>query len=113
MNKPKWLEVGEQTTRHRSKKQESRIAKELKGRTTINSGATFGENDVTTDIAEIEAKTTTKNSYSIKLDDWNKLVSKSKKDKFPIMVIDFENDKKSLAVLNYEDLKYLINCVNG
>lgn len=47
---------GSTTTRERSKKQESRIAKKLRGYTTINSGATFGQNDVITDFCEIEAK---------------------------------------------------------
>ena len=58
---------GSTTTRERSKKQESRIAKKLRGYTTINSGATFGQNDVITDFCEIETKTTAHESYSLKL----------------------------------------------
>ena len=53
------------TTRERSRKQESRLAKQLNGYTTINSGATFGQNDVITDFCEVEAKTTEKESFSL------------------------------------------------
>ena len=57
----------EKTTRGRSGKQESRIARQLNGHTTINSGATFGQNDVITDFCEVEAKTTGKESFSLQL----------------------------------------------
>lgn len=108
---PKHLQV-KSTTRSRSKKQESRIARDLKGLTTINSGATFGQNDVITDFAEIEAKTTTKNSYSLKVSEWEKLQDKANNFKIPIFVISFETLNKDLAVLSYEDLKYLIKKAN-
>lgn len=111
MTLPKWLEEKE-TTRKRSRKQETKIAKDLNGRATINSGATFGENDVVVDFAEIEAKTTKHNSFSLKMEDWTKLRKKSNVKKIPAMVIDFESSNRSLAVIDYEDLKYLISLAN-
>lgn len=101
------------TTRARSGKQESRLAKELNGHTTINSGATFGQNDVVTDFCEIEAKTTKKESYSLKLSDWRLLRKKCVGNKLPIFIIDFEKCKDTLAVLTYEDLQFLISQANS
>ena len=100
------------STRERSRKQESRLAKTLRGYTTINSGATFGQNDVVTDFCEIEAKTTSKESYSITLKDWRILRKKCAGSKIPIFVIDFEKSKDSLAILTYEDLQFLIEQAN-
>lgn len=99
----------EQTTRARSGRQESRIARELKGRVTINSGATFGQNDVFTDYCEVEAKTTGKESFSLKLSDWRKLRKKCSTTKIPILVVDFESSKDSLAVLPYPKAVALSN----
>lgn len=98
-----------QTTRARSKKQETRLAKMLNGHTTINSGATFGQNDVFTDFCEVEAKTTQKDSYSIKLSDWRLLRKKCAGNKFPIFVIDFEQSKDTLAIMTMDDLEFLLN----
>ena len=103
----------EKSTRARSSKQESRIAKDLKGLTTINSGATFGQNDILTDFCEVEAKTTNKESISFKLSDWRKLKKKCHTAKMPIMVLEFESSMDSLAVLTYDDLAYLIFKANG
>lgn len=112
--KYKYLEAldSPKTTRARSYKQESRIAKELKGKTTINSGATFGQNDVYTDYCEVEAKTTTHKSYNLTLADWYKLKRKCNIAKMPVMVVDFEGTPTSLAVLSFEDLKFLISQAN-
>lgn len=112
---PKYLDklLEGSSTRERSSKQESRLAKELRGKVTINSGATFGQNDVFTDFCEVEAKTTQKESFSLKLSDWRKLKKKCDCGKFPIMVIDFEGTSNSLAVLPYDDLAYLIDRVNA
>lgn len=103
----------EKTTRERSSKQESRIAKQLRGYTSINSGATFGQNDVITDFCEVEAKTTNKESYSLKLSDWRILRKKCASNKIPIFIVDFEQSKDSLAVLTYEDLQFLISQANS
>lgn len=115
MAKFKYLDrmFGEQTTRSRSKKQESKIAKDLQGKTTINSGATFGQNDVIGDFCEVEAKTTKHESFSLKLEDWRKLKKKCSTKKMPIFVVDFESSMDSLAVLNYDDLLYLISKIES
>lgn len=112
--KTHWLDrANNTTTRSRSGKQESRIAKDLKGVKTINSGATFGENDVTTDYCEVEAKTTRHKSYSISLKEWYKASKKCSLGKIPMFVVDFETEKESLAIISYSDLKYLIEKANG
>ena len=107
MSLPKYLQEKE-TTRSRSNKQEHRIAKELRGKTTINSGATFGQNDVITDFCEVEAKTTKKDSFSVKFDDLKKLNKKCNKTKIPVFVVDFEEHNKSVVVLDYQDFLLLI-----
>ena len=102
----------EKTTRERSHKQESRLAKQLNGHTTVNSGATFGQNDVVTDFCEVEAKTTKHESFTLKLADWRILRKKCAGNKIPIFVVDFEQSKDTLAVLTYEDLQFLIDQAN-
>lgn len=60
------------STRHYSKKQETKVAKAVAGKRTANSGATpFQKGDVTTKDWLIECKTKTKdcNSFTIK-EDW-------------------------------------------
>ena len=104
--------IGEESTRKRSGKQESKIAKKLLGRKTINSGATLGQNDVITDYCEVEAKTTTKDSFTLSLADWRKLKKKCSRKKLPIMVLDFERSKDSLAILFYDDLVFLLEQAN-
>lgn len=104
--------MGNETTRARSGKQESRLAKMLNGHTSINSGATLGQNDVITDYCEVEAKTTRHESFSLKLADWRLLRKKCAGNKMPILVIDFEQSKDSLAVVTYEDLQFLIEQAN-
>lgn len=104
--------LGKPTTRERSKRQESRIAKQLNGHTTINSGATLGQNDVVADFCEVEAKTTKKESFSLKLSDWRVLRKKCAGNKIPIFVVDFENSKDTLAVLTMDDLQFLIQQAN-
>lgn len=115
MGKFKYMEelFAGKTTRARSKKQESRLAKQLNGHTTINSGATLGQNDVVTDFCEVEAKTTQKESFSLKLSDWRLLRKKCASNKIPIFVVDFEKSKDTLAVLTYEDLMFLIESANA
>lgn len=100
------------STRARSKRQESRLAKQLNGHTTINSGATFGQNDVVTDYCEVEAKTTNKESYKLNLTDWRILRKKCAGNKIPIFVIDFEQSTDTLAILTMDDLKFLLEQAN-
>jgi len=108
---PKYT-VKEETTRSRSKQQESRLAKIYKGRTTINSGATFGENDVVTDILEVEAKTTAKMSFSINAKDLKKLMDKSPAGKIPVFEVCFEKLGKSFTIIQQEDFRQLIQIIN-
>jgi hypothetical protein len=114
MGIPKWMEDGEKKkpTRFASKKQETRIAKVLQGRTTFNSGATFGENDVLTDYAEVEAKTTSKKSFIVKADDLDKLQKKCKGDKIPLFIIEFNELKTEYALIKMSDLELLIKLAN-
>lgn len=115
MTKPKWL-VGRlekpESTRKKSKVQEDKLALMLKGKVALNSGATFGQNDVLVSYAEVECKTTSKESFSITMKDWNKLVKKCSVTKMPMMALEFQNSKLDLAVIKLSDLKYLIDCVN-
>jgi hypothetical protein len=112
MAQPKWLDKPE-TTRGRSDKQENRITKDVtslgksKGRTAINSGATFGQNDVFNDELEIEAKTTYKDSYSLKVSELNKLKRRTKDPKIPIFVVEFDKSDKKLAQ-EYAVIEYSI-----
>lgn len=101
-----------QPTRARSKKQESRLARQLNGHTTINSGATFGQNDVIADYCEVEAKTTQKELFTLKLMDWRILRKKCKGSKIPIFVVDFEQSKDTLAVLTMDDLRFILEQAN-
>lgn len=106
---PKYFQVQE-TTRSRSKKQESHIAKAIKGKTTINSGATFGQNDVLNDCCEVEAKTTKARSFSLTLRDLQKLRQKCSVSKIPVLVVSFEDDlNKQYAVISLSDFKFLID----
>lgn len=107
---PKWVEKSKTvSTRARSGKQEDKVAKVLSGKTTINSGATFGENDVTSAYCEVECKITSKGSYTLKVTDWSLLIAKCNVHKIPIMVIEFEKDKQELAVISLSDLAMLLD----
>jgi hypothetical protein len=80
----------------------------LSGRRTVNSGATFAENDVVAKTAEIECKITNKSRYTISVKEWNKLIGRTDHNKLPAMVIDLEEGGLSLAVISYEDfLKFV------
>jgi hypothetical protein len=99
------------TTRARSTKQEKKIVRDFslkeKARVTKNSGATFGENDIITDRFEIEAKTTAKKSFTIKVEYWEEVKNKCKISKIPLMVIEFEG-KESLVVMSYKEFMGII-----
>lgn len=84
--------------RKRSDKQEKKLAKEFGGKTTINSGATFGQNDIITPVFEIEAKTTSKKSFTLKLEDLKKLQRKCDKNKVPIFIVEFEGNDEYVIV---------------
>lgn len=106
MARPKWLDEKE-TTRSRSNKQEKNIAKDLGGRITVNSGATFSENDIVTPTLDIEAKTTLNKSFIVKEDDIDKMKLKSDNKKTAVMIVEFEKSGKKLVILEYEEFKHL------
>lgn len=111
---PKWRieRDAPQSTRQRSEKTESKLAKAMKGKLTINSGATFGQNDIIADWCEIEAKTTSKESFSVTLKDWEKLVDKCNVKKIPLFMIDFEGKKnREFVVMNVDDLKMILSLI--
>ncbi len=112
IRKPKWQEALEkdEPVRKRSVKQESNLAKSLKGVTTFNSGATFGQNDVLTDYCEIEVKYTDKDSFRIDLKTWSKLHVRCNAHKIPLMVVELQG--VSFAVLKLPDLKFFIDEAN-
>lgn len=101
-NKPKWLNK-EVSTRERSNKQEKRLAKTFGGRTTANSGATFGENDVKTPEFDIEAKTTKSKQFILKLEDLKKMQRKTRVDKKPLFIINFEETGDEFILLSISD----------
>lgn len=109
---PKWLDK-KVSTRDRSSIQESALAKVFGGRTTINSGATFGQNDVITGFSEIEAKTTASASHALTVKDWNKLVSKCNPHKVPLYVVTFEKHNLELVTLTMDDFVALFGRKKG
>jgi hypothetical protein len=98
----------EPTTRFRSNKQEKKLAKKLGGNTTINSGATFSQNDVVSPIFEVEAKTTNKNSFALSVNDLHKCQERCSHDRIPIMVIEFEKLGSEYAVIELQTLLSII-----
>ena len=86
-------------TRFYSSRQEKKIAKQVAGKQTANSGATpFSKGDVTTDkwLFEAKTKTTESNSFSIKRE-W---ITKNQEEAFAMgkpysaVVIDFGDGKQ-------------------
>ena len=93
-------------TKVNSKKQESRIAKELNAKTTIASGSLyFQKADVRNDMYLVEAKTTEKNFYSLTYSTWERIEKQALRDgmRIPLMCIDTLNGEKSFCVLKYND----------
>lgn len=107
MARPKWMD-NVPSTRERSVKQEKRVAKTYGGRETINSGATFGQNDVESEEYSFECKTTTKKSYVFKLAEFEKLQERTPIDKVPVFQMDFEGVNKSFITLTEDDFLHLL-----
>lgn len=107
-------------TRYYSKKQESRVAKELDAKTTPNSGATtWSKGDISGDDVLIECKTLTKEqkTHTIKkewLDTIRQEASNMGK-RIPIVVFDFGTQKTQdqYAILRIQDLKMLLELYNS
>lgn len=113
--KPKWQQESgtPESTRARSKRQEVKISDLINGRPSINSGATFGQNDVIADWTEPECKTTSKKSYSLKVDEWNKVVKKTPTTKIPLEIIEFEEHDLQLAIIDLDDLMMLVEKIEN
>lgn len=91
----------------RSKKQEKRVASELKGKTQPASGALWGAKaDVRSDLFLVECKTTLKDYYQLSYNIWNKIYREAVKDglRIPVMCIDLNGGKERVAVLRTDDL---------
>lgn len=107
---PKWLDnikKNGETTRSRSDKQENRLAKSFNMRTTSNSGATFGENDLKGDQMEFEAKTTDSSQFIVRIADLEKMEKKCHKDKMPVYIIEFRKHKREMVMISLDDFKFL------
>lgn len=102
-------------TRHYSRKQEKRVATELSGKTTANSGATpFSKGDILSTDCCIECKTLTKpqKTHSIKKE-WLDTIQNEKMSmgkRFGIVVFDFGTQKASdqYVILKMSDFKELM-----
>lgn len=102
-------------TRHYSRRQEKKVAEELNGKTTANSGATpFSKGDVLSNDCCIECKTLTKEqkSHTIKKE-WLDGIQKEKiamGKRFGILVFDFGTQKinDQYAILKMNDFKELM-----
>jgi hypothetical protein len=95
----------------KSQNQEKRCAKKLSGKTVVASGALWGsKGDVRTDEFLIECKTTDKKSYSLKKEIWEKIEKEALHDgmRIPMMNIELDGGKVSLAVLNMTDFLGLL-----
>lgn len=97
-------------TKVKSKLQESRIAKELNAKTTIASGSLyFQKADVRNDVYLVEAKTTSKDFYSLTYTTWERIEKQALKDgmRIPLMCIDVLDGAKSFAVMKHNDFMAL------
>lgn len=100
----------------RSKKQEERLAKTLAGgRAQIASGALpFWCNDVCSNNWLLEAKYTEAKSFSIKRDYWNILEQNAfSSGKLPVLVVEFEPQRKGLAIIRYQEFLELDSFLEG
>lgn len=85
-----------------SRRQERRLAKELGGRTTPGSGSGSIKGDVHTRGEMVEAKTTAKSQYTLKLVDLKKLENEARlANKRPVFVIQIE-DTSSVFLFHNE-----------
>lgn len=105
---PKHLQGEKPTPQVRGRQQEGKIAKALNGRTTINSGATFGQNDIILEYGEVESKLTTHKSFTLNVEYFQQVERKCKLNKMPIMHINFEQFNEELMILKKEDFLTLL-----
>ena len=96
-------EPKDEPTRKRSDRHEKSVVKRFGGRQTSNSGATFGENDVRTDMFEIEAKTTKNEGYRITVAELKQIRNKCRQGRIPIQIIDFSSHGVEYIILSTTD----------
>jgi hypothetical protein len=98
--------MSKDNTKYKSKIQEKRVAKELKGKTTIASGATdLQKADVRTEAFLVEAKTTAYSHYSLTLKTWDRVREQALRDgmRIPLMCIDLRDGVNKIAVIDHND----------
>lgn len=103
------MTTNKNSTKFKSNKQEKRVAMELEGKVTVASGAlSFQKADVRNEQFLVECKTTAKTFYSLTVTTWNKIKSQAVKDglRIPLMCIDLEDGKTSVAIISYNDFVY-------
>lgn len=94
------------TKKERSKRQESRVAKEINGRVTIASGAIWiAKGDVRSSYYLVECKTTEKKVYPLSIKTWLKITEEATNDGFriPVMCVDLEDGVHKKAVFKCSD----------
>lgn len=85
------------TTKAKSDRQERRLAKEFGGRVTPGSGSGSIKGDVTTGEEMIEAKTTTKRQFTLKLETLQKLEYEARAvGKRPVLILHIDDDSPVL-----------------
>lgn len=105
------LKLKRKTVKERSQKQESKVAKEVKGRVVPASGALDNfKGDVRSLLFLIECKTTEKDYYVFSMKTWDKIVKEALKDNLrePVLQIDIEDGNKRLCALKYETFEDLM-----
>jgi len=103
MEIPKFFKQQE-AERKKSIKQEKRIAKEIGGKLTKNSGATYAENDIDTDMFSIEAKITAGKGYRITVKEFEQIEKRAKKERIAMQIIEFSEHKRQLVLMDKNDL---------
>ena len=99
-NRPKWAD---RTVRDNSEKREKKLANLLSGKKTVNSGATFTENDIKTASLDIEHKYTDASQFILKLETFEQTKRRTSVDKIPIMVVEFTKDDSKKVVIDFDD----------
>jgi len=103
------------SSKYYSSKQEKKVAKELKGKTVVASGALWGsKGDVRSNEYLVECKTTSKSFYSLTKNVWDKIEKEAIKDglRTPVMCIDLELGKYRVAVFRFNRIDLPPMCLN-
>lgn len=97
----------------KSKMQERKVAKELKGRTTPASGSIAGmKGDVRTKRFLVECKYTDKDYYKLKREVWEKIKKEALKDNLRIPLLQINIQDFRIAVIDENDFEYFSEDIN-